>query len=286
MSLADDIKAQIRKSGANKSKIIYFKPGIKIRIRFLQDMDDGMKILFHDSFDKGINHPCQELYDRECEHHDDEDLRHRDQYIWSVWDYEAKEVKLLMGPANQYSPIPQLVGFFETYGTLTDRDYVITQTGTQTNKSFSVVPMDKAKFKNSKAKPFSESKLLSILDKAFPAEEVEDEEDDDEEDRPKKGKGKNKGKKHPAEKKKGKGKARDYDDDEDDEDIDEDEEEDEEDDEEESEYGDMTAKELYQLCKKRKINVKPKKSEEYYIQKLEEADAEDDEEEDDEEGEW
>ncbi|MCX7924115.1 MAG: hypothetical protein N3B21_19215 [Clostridia bacterium] len=234
MSLVDEIKKQAAKSGANKGKFIYFKPGVKIRVRFLQDMDDGMKVLFHDGFNAGVNEPCQELYGRTCKHHEDEDLAHRDQYIWSVWDHDAKEVKLLMGRVNNCSPIPGLVGMFDAYGTLMDRDYVITKNGSGTTSSFSVVPMDKAKFRNEKAKPFSEQKVLQLLDKAFPSDGGSS--DDDEEQDDKKSKGKS-----------GKGKKN---------------------------YEDMTAKELYDLCQERDIEVPARKSTEFYINKLEEADAE------------
>jgi hypothetical protein len=175
MGLLDDIKNQVKKSGSNKSKFIYFKDGVKVRVRFLVDIEDGMKVLFHDSYARGINVPCQELFDKTCPHCEDDELRHRDQYIWPVWDYEAKEVKLLMAAVNNCSPVPTLVAMFDTYGTLTDRDYVITKSGKGQSSSFSVVPMDKAKFRNDKAKPFSESKILSLLDKAYPAEVDEDE---------------------------------------------------------------------------------------------------------------
>jgi hypothetical protein len=172
MGLLEEIKTQVKKVGVNKSKILYFKPDTKIRIRFLHDLDDGMKIMFHDSFEKGINVPCQELFGRDCPYCNREDLRHRDLFAWSVWDYDASDVKILLFAVNSYSPIPALVAMYETYGTLTDRDYVITKNGKGTSSSFSVVPMDKTKFKNSQAKPLSTEKVLKIIDKAFPCDNV------------------------------------------------------------------------------------------------------------------
>jgi hypothetical protein len=259
MGLLNDIKNQVKKSGSNKNKFTYFKAGTKVRIRFLQDMEDGKKVLFHDSFALGINIPCQTLFDRECEHCDNEDLRHREQYMWSVYNYETKQVEIFMFPVNQCSPIPALVGMYETYGTLTDRDYVITKQGQQQSTSFSVVPMDKVKFKNNKAKPYSESKMLSLLDKAFPddGEDTDDEDEDEEEQKPKKNKNKDK--------KSSKSKKHEEEDDEDDEDQD-------DDDTDDVDYDDMTAKELYTLCKERDIEVKSKQKEAYYIKKLEKYD--------------
>lgn len=260
--LLSKIKNDVKRSGSNKRKLIYFRDGSKLRVRFLTDMDDGMEVKFHDNFEAGINVPCQEAFGRNCPYCEDEDsVRTRSQYIWSVWNYEAKEVQLFMFPVNNCSPIPALMAMYETYGTLCDRDYVITQVGKQQNKTFSVVPMDKNKFRNDKAKAFSEKSILKILDKAFPFDDGEEIEDDDYEVEDKKSKKtKAKSKKHVE-----------YDEDEDDTFDDE-----EFDDEEES-YEDMSPKELFKLCKEREIEAKPKKNARYYINLLEEYDeAQDD----------
>ena len=248
MGLVDDIKNQVKKSGTNKSKFLYFKSGTKVRVRFLDDMENGHKVKFHDSFTAGVNVPCQETFDRECPYCDDDELRTRDQYAWSVWDYDAKEVKILMAPVNQCSPVPALVSMFEAYGTLCDRDYVITKSGQQQSTTFSVVPMDKNKFRNEKAKPLSESAFLKTLDKAFPCNESEGYDDDEEDEAPKKRSPKKAGKKKP-------------------------EPEDDWEDDDEVDYSEMSAKELYKLCKERDIEVPPKKSASYYIDKLEDDDS-------------
>ena len=268
MGLVDQIKNDVKKSGGNKRKIIYFRPDTKLRVRFLDDMDEGYEIVFHDSFQKGINTPCQEQYGRNCPHCDDDEIRTRSMYAWSVWNYEAKEVQIFLFAVNNCSPIPALMAMYETYGTLSDRDYVISKSGKGPDTTYSVVPMDKQKFRNSKAKPFSEKSLMKIIDKAFPCDEVEEDDldDDDYDDKPKK-------KKVTKTKKKSMKKV-DDDDDFDEEDF---EDEEDEDEEEELDYEDMSAKELYKLCKERDIECKPKKKEQYYIKLLEEADeAEDD----------
>ena len=180
MGILDRIKQDAKKVGSNKSKIFYLKEGGKARIRFLADMEEGTIVKFHDSFEKGINVPCQEIFGRECEYCDDDSLRTRDLYAWPVYDYESKEIKVFLYAVNNCSPLPALMALYETYGTLTDRDYVLTVTGKQQNKTFSVVPMDKNKFRNSKVKALSEEKILKIIDKAFPA--ANDEDDDDEKD--------------------------------------------------------------------------------------------------------
>lgn len=278
MGLVDKIKNEAKKTGSNKGKFIFFPEGKKVRIRFLTDMDDGVEVKFHDSFEAGINVPCQELYGRNCPYCEDEDLRTRNMYAWSVWDYESKEVKVFMFAVNNCSPVPALMAMYENYGTLLDRDYVLTVTGKQQNKTFSVVPQDKAKFRNTKAAALSERQMLKIIDKAYPADEVEDDDYDDEEDE----KPKKKGNKS-VNKSSGK-KGKDEYDDEDDYDEDDEWEDEEEDDT--PDYSEMSAKELYKLCKERDIDVLTKKSEKYYIKKLEEYDEAHDDWESDDEDEW
>ena len=280
MGLLDSIKKDAKKSGQNKGKFIYFREGQKQRIRFLQDMDEGMEIVWHDSFEQGINVPCQELFGRNCPYCEDDTLRTRNQYVWSVWNYETSEVQLFMFAVNNCSPIPALVAMYENYGTLLDRDYVISVSGKQQNKTFSVVPMDKVKFRNSKAKPFSEKAILQMLDKAFPCEVESDDEEEDEDYTPK---NKKKKQQRPA---KTSTKKEVDEDEEDDDDYDEEVEDDAED-EDDVDYESMTVKELYKLCKSRGIDVAPKKSQKYYIKQLEEYDEQNEDwGDEDEEDEW
>ncbi len=265
MGLVDKIKQDVKKSGQNKGKFIYFREGTKQRVRFLTDMDDGMEVTFHDSFEQGINVPCQELFGKACPYCEEEGLRTRSQYIWSVYNYETKEVQLFMFPVNNCSPIPALMAMFENYGTITDRDYVISVSGKQQNKTFSVVPMDKVKFRNEKAKAYSEKSMLSMLNKAFPCDDVDD--DDDEDEAPKKRPTKSTGKKSSR-----KPEPEPEDDDDDDDDYD-DGDWGEDDDDDVVDYSEMSAQELYKLCKEREIKVAPKKPAKYYINQLEEYDA-------------
>lgn len=255
MGLVDKIKQNIQKSGQNKSKFIYFREGQKQRVRFLTDMDDGLEVTFHDSFERSINVPCQEALGRSCPYCDDETLRTRSQYIWSVYNYDTKEVQLFMFAVNNCSPIPALMAMYENYGTITDRDYVISVSGKQQNKTFSVVPMDKVKFRNDKAKPYSEKAILKMLDKAFPCD-VSDDEDEDEEETPKKRPAKSNKKANKLEP----------------EEVEDDDEDWEDEDDDAIDYSDMSPKELYTLCKEREIKAQPKKPAKYYINLLEEYD--------------
>lgn len=267
-----NIKSAIAKSGSSKGKFMFFKEGTKARVRFLSDMEDGLEVKFHDSFALGVNVPCQEEFGRECEYCDDENLRTRSMFVWSVYDYESKEVKLLMFAVNQCSPVAMLASLYETYGTLTDRDYEIKQNGSGQGKSFSVIGLDKKKFRNTKVHAMSDEAILKCIDKAYPADNSEDLEEEDEKPRNKKKKGKSKTKvpmNEPEE--------------------DEEDEWDEDEEEQENDYESMKPQELYKLCKERDIKCKPHKTKEYYIDLLEEYDEEENDSDDwdeDEEDEW
>lgn len=278
MGLLDKIKSDVKKAGTNKGKFMYFREGNKIRIRFLQDMDEGLELVWHDSYEQGINVPCRETYGKSCPYCERDDLRTRSQYVWSVWNYDAKEVQLFMFPVNQCSPLPSIVAMYEQYGTLCDRDYVVSVSGKGTSKSYAVIPMDKVRFRNEKAKPYSKQQVLKMIAKAWP-DDLEDEEPDDDEDgnlpwdEEKKKSGKKPAKKAPKKEV----------------------EEDEDDwespsDDETSDYESMSPKELYKLCKEREISEAiPKKPAKFYINLLEEYDQANDDwgsEEDDEEDDW
>ena len=192
-------------------------------------------------------------------------------YVWSVYDYESKEVKLLMAATNNCSPVPALASLYESYGTLCDRDYEIKRIGKGQNTTYSVIPLEKLKFRNTKVKAMSEQAMLKCIDKAYPADNSEDFDEEEEEKPRNKTKGNKTNNKPKAKQKEA-------------EDGWEDEEE-----ELENDYDSMTAKELYQLCKERDIDCKPKKTKEYYIDLLEEAEEETEDdwgEDDDSEDDW
>lgn len=251
MGLLDKIKQEAAKSGASKGKFMYFRPDEKKRVRFLQELDDGFEIPFHDNYEKGVNVPCQEIFGKDCPYCDDEDLRTRSQFAFSVYDYDAKEVKILMQAVNQCSAIPALVNMAETYGTITDRDYVLKKTGKGSTSSFTIIPMDKNKFRNEKAKALSKKALLKYLNQAFPCDKSDDAYEDDEDDdyTPK-------SKSHGKVKKQAKH------------------------DEEEYNYSEMSPRELYNLCEEREIEAEPKMKAKYYIELLEEYDDDNDDKED------
>lgn len=260
VGILDSIKRDVEKAGSSRGKIFFLKGGNKARVRFLDDMDDGRVIHVHDRWDPSLDVPCKKNLDEDadCPYCGVEGIRNRDKYCWSVWDYEANEVKIFMYPANQCSPVPGLVALYETYGTIIDRDFSVSRSGTGTDTSYAVIPLDKGKFRNTKAKAFTDKEFWKTVKDAFPYPEGEDDDDDDEAEESK------------AQKSKTKQREKALEDDSDWED------------EDEGKYSEMKPRELFMLCKERKINAKPKKNSGYYVELLEKWDAKNEDKKDDE----
>ena len=226
MGLVDKIKAAAAKSGGNKKKIFYVADGQKKMIRFLEELDQeegtGHDIKFHSNFTAGIKAPCQETFGRTCPLCNEDEIRDAFWYCFSVWDFDAKEVKLLAYPANSTTPITQLMAMNENYGTIMDRNYVLSCTGKAKDRTFAVIPQDKSAFKNTKAAPLSKSAIYKIIDKAFPLDDsVEALANEDDE------------------------------------------------------YSSLNAKELFELCKDKDIEVLPRQTKEYYIERLNDSKEDD-----------
>lgn len=254
MGLLDDIKNGAKQTASNKGKIFYVKSGEKKRIRILTDIEDGIKVQLWSSYKKGIDVIATE--DNAEIYENDEDFKLKTLYGFSVYDIEKDEVLLMLYGANNFTPLPQLSSYYEEFGDWCDRDFVIKCEGSKLNKKYLVMPQAEKKMK-SKVKALTEKQMMDIVNNAYP--------DEEEEEAPKKSKG-NKKKAAKEENKKSKSKAKEVD------------EWDDEDEEEEApDYSEMTAKELYALCKKRDIECQPKKKADYYIELLEEADEDDDE---------
>lgn len=182
-SLVEIMKDRIAHTGNRKGDFFFLRKDTKVRVRFLQDLEEGTQVVFHDKWGE-FNHPCLSYYGKECPNCDNKDARTADNFVWSVWNYESKKVELLMFKANKASPIPALVSMFENYGTIIDRDFVIERKGDGTDTTYSVVPMDRSSFKGS-AQPLSKKKVMVMILEAFPPAEGDldfDDEDDDEEE--------------------------------------------------------------------------------------------------------
>lgn len=177
MGLISQIKADVARSGANKAKILYVRSDNKVRVRFLQELDNGYSFVFHDNFNEGVNCFCPKNLDEDnpciyCDGEADIQVRTRNLYAWSVYNYDTKQVEVALFAVNQCTPVNQLIMMSETFGTIMDRDYVLAKSGKQQSTTYAVIPQDKEKFRNPKVKPMSHEAVAKILSEAFPYEQA------------------------------------------------------------------------------------------------------------------
>jgi hypothetical protein len=192
-SFLQRLRQQIAASGQSKKGIWFVKPNQKRRIRFLknQDLEQGITIPWHSKWEGNrsvVDSPCLEAYGKGCPFCGVEDVRIRDRFAWTIYDYEQKQRQIFLFYANRNSPIPHLASVYEEYNTLTDRDLVIQKTGEGTDGVFTVLPGSPSKFRVEGIRPWSVAKILDMVWKAFGQgdledynEESEDEESDDDE---------------------------------------------------------------------------------------------------------
>jgi len=186
-SMLDLLKNRIKKSGQSKEGQFYLKADSKKRVRFLTDLEEATVVTMHDKWGE-VNTPCLTHFGMECPYCERDDVRTKEQFIWSVYCYDDKKVQMFMFKAAQNSPVPHLINLYETIGTIMDRDIVVSRVGEKLETQYSIVSMDKSKFKGaSKIKPFTEKQVFALLKVIF---EVDEEDDDfeDEEEKPKKSK--------------------------------------------------------------------------------------------------
>ena len=181
-NLIAEMKAKIAASGTSKKEILYFGKDSVKRVRFLQELDTGYVFEFHNDWAANILELCKDPEDHEncplCE----QGIKIYENFAWSVWDYDSNSVRILLFKANGISPSPSFIEMYEEFGTIMDRDYKIKKVGQGQGGSFVVTPLDKERFNNKKAKPFTKKQMQEILDKAYAKQEVEEDDDDEEED--------------------------------------------------------------------------------------------------------
>lgn len=178
-NMLETMKKQVEQTGNNLNKIFYVKSGSKRSVRVLAELDEAIAVPWHEKWGgsqgDGINTPCRELFGEECPYCDDPEVKNLKKFALPVYDDETNSVQIMCEKYSpQYSPLPVLMGFYETYGTITDRNYVIKVDGEALNKNVSAIPMEINPFKVSpklKAeinKHSGEKQILEILKKAFP----------------------------------------------------------------------------------------------------------------------
>lgn len=179
-SIVQMMKERISKSGKGAKDIFFVKKDGRVRVRFLTDLEESVVVPFHTKW-KEFNHPCLEMYGRSCPNCHNSDASTAENFVLTVWNYETKRRELFIYKATKCTPMPALVTMYETYGTICDRDYVIDRKGEATDTVYTVIPMEKKRFRGDE-QPFSKKQVLKMILKAYPPETDDDEEDEEEQD--------------------------------------------------------------------------------------------------------
>lgn len=144
-SIIDQMKQEVARTSNNRQKIFYVKADSRRRIRFLSEFDEAVSYKWHEDWNTSVNTPCREIFGEVCPYCD-KDMKHPKKFVLPVYDYDTNSIQLMCEKFNNFSPYPAMLECFETYGTIKDRDYVISVVGKRTDKKVSVVPMDKNPF--------------------------------------------------------------------------------------------------------------------------------------------
>lgn len=167
-SMLKRIKQKIVEASRTITDEFYVGQDKKARIRFLTDLEDAFEVTWHDKFEDAVNTPCLSHFGLECPFCDlgKDKVRTRQIFAWTIYNYDTDKKQIFRYPANNFTPIPNLVAMYESYGTICDRDFVITRTGTGFEISYQVVPMDKSTFKGDD-KPFSKETICKKWAKMY-----------------------------------------------------------------------------------------------------------------------
>lgn len=165
--MVEQMRKRVETSGKARRDVFRLKAvGEKRRVRFLCELDDAFPINFHDKFNKLMPTPCKSHVGELCEYCGDTELRTREQYAVSVYNYDERQVQVFIFAANRSTPYPHLLALLDSYGTIMDRDYVISRTGSGTDTAYAVIPGDKAQFKI-REKTLTQKQVLEIVFSAF-----------------------------------------------------------------------------------------------------------------------
>jgi len=163
-SLYDKIKDGIAKSSKGYGKFLRVPDGTKIKIRFLSDFEEGVEVKEHSKWGEVNSVPCVAYhFGKECKHCKDKssEMRTKMMYCWTVFDYSSKSKKIFRFAVSKISPIKSLADTYSQYKTLLDRDFVISRSGSRFETSYTLIPLDKTKFKyEGRVKPYSKDKII------------------------------------------------------------------------------------------------------------------------------
>lgn len=196
-SIISSIRKQAKESGSAKKDFFYLGDGSKGKVRFLIGFEEAAKVVWHNSYNNGVDTPCLEYYGEECPYCNktkDDGFRTRDMYAWTVWDYDAQRQKIFIyAVSDDYSPLMQILAIYDEFGCVTDRDLIIKRTGTKLNTHYDVINGDTGR--SPKCKAWSKDEIFAKIKSSYI-----DMEEEVIEEAPKKQRGRNRNK--PVEQKK------------------------------------------------------------------------------------
>src|SRR4030042_3157582 len=171
VSMVDLIRQKVEQSAGTGMIFLKVKDKEKRKVRVLTELDDVVVVSFHDSYKFGVNQPCYKYFGKKtcplCDKTKDDGFRTRDIFMFSVYDYESKEVKIMAEAANDCSPLPAMLDFYETHGTMCDRDYTISRRGKSFDTSYTLIPGDKSKFRGKDINGLDEDEVFDKLKERY-----------------------------------------------------------------------------------------------------------------------
>ncbi len=184
--ILDKVKKALAESSAGSGmpqEVLFIPEKQKIQVRFLSDFEDAVILLFHEKFDEktkyALRQPCWRQYGKDCPFHVP-GYKDSDRYIWTVFVYEQKVKRMLLVKPTKNSVMNNLVQIYEQFGSLTDRDIIISRNGTGLNTTYTALALDKAPYEGELKKPWTAEKILEYLSVALKAPEAEAGKTDDE----------------------------------------------------------------------------------------------------------
>lgn len=148
-SILNEIKQAAKASGQARNKMFFVSDGNESRVRFLDELEDAIKIPWYSEFDDNIDFPDPSFFGKpDIYKQNGYELNPRNtHYLLQVYVYDLNEVRIFLYKANQCSPLPHIASAAETYDSITDRDYIIKCNGSGTTRTMPVVALDKSKFR-------------------------------------------------------------------------------------------------------------------------------------------
>ena len=157
------------------------KEGEKKKIRFISDFNEPITMFMHGKYNPSIgkkggmdyNFPCLRQLGKECpmckeyEEQDDFDLKAKENYIWTVKEYEYdKKLYFMMNASPKAKTIiPYLIDILtdedEEVEDLRKHDLSIKQIGAGTNKSFTIKAGKEEEMLNEK--PYTKKEIIELM---------------------------------------------------------------------------------------------------------------------------